>query len=61
MIAGAGLVLLAVPSALLALLYLVTTARPDPTRAIHAAPERPRKPDRDPHRRRRRRSRGIEI
>ena len=53
------LFLIAPGAAMLLLLYLITTARPDPTRAIHAVPERPRRSDRS--KRSRRRDRGIPI
>ncbi|MEO6433245.1 MAG: hypothetical protein ABIO29_04620 [Sphingomicrobium sp.] len=58
MSAAAALSLLVPGAALLALLALVATQRPDPTRAIHAQAERPRKTDLD---RRRRRRPEIEI
>ena len=44
-------------AAILLLLYLIATQRPDPTKAFQDAPRRPR--ERDPERRRR--SRGIPI
>ena len=55
---AATLWLIAPGAALILLLALVLTARPDPARAIHAAPERPL---RDHRARRGRRRRGTPI
>ena len=57
---AATLFVIAPGAAILILLYLITTQRPDPSRAFQDAPRRTRKSDRDPERRRRR-SRGIPI
>lgn len=55
---AAALTLIVPGAALLLLLYLIATARPDPTRAIHAEPQRRRK---SPRERGRSRRRGIPI